>query len=296
MVLKTINPIKLSGETPFNLYEDIVKNKKDKNTLYGISNSEGKVEYSSLYKRVKEKYLEYDSLLPSSLADLVVESFKIEEKKLLTSCYTKPTKALIRLKENIINSQNYRFKKKCAYCGIGEISSMDHYAPKNKFPELSVHPLNLIPCCTICNSKKLEFFTLDSKLIFFNPYFDLEIKSLKMILTRENGSKIFFPKIEIINHKYDEHIARLDIIKRYESYSIEILTDILSDLSISFKEWVTENEYPVTNFLNIQNKIFSKKLIKLTNEKGINSIEALIYEALLVLISSDKDFFLNILE
>src|SRR5574341_708158 len=50
-------------------------------------------------------------------------SFKIEEKKLLTSCYTKPTKALIRLKENIINSQNYRFKKKCAYCGIGEISS-----------------------------------------------------------------------------------------------------------------------------------------------------------------------------
>jgi hypothetical protein len=36
---------------------------------------------------------------------------------------------------------------RCPFCGIGQASTLDHYLPKAKFPQLSVTPLNLVPSC-----------------------------------------------------------------------------------------------------------------------------------------------------
>lgn len=33
---------------------------------------------------------------------------------------------------------------------------MDHYLGQDKFPQYAIHPKNLIPCCTACNSNKGE--------------------------------------------------------------------------------------------------------------------------------------------
>lgn len=42
----------------------------------------------------------------------------------------------------------------CQYCYTSSVNALDHFLEKDKFPELSIFPDNLIPACSNCNSKK----------------------------------------------------------------------------------------------------------------------------------------------
>lgn len=61
---------------------------------------------------------------------------------------------------------------KCPYCGVGYASTLDHYLPKNKFPQLSVTPLNLIPSCKDCNTGKKTSFPSTAHQQSLHPYYD----------------------------------------------------------------------------------------------------------------------------
>lgn len=61
---------------------------------------------------------------------------------------------------------------KCPLCGLGEIGSLDHHAPKTLFPLLAITPLNLVPACSICNSKKSNSLPSSHNAEDLHPYFD----------------------------------------------------------------------------------------------------------------------------
>jgi hypothetical protein len=61
---------------------------------------------------------------------------------------------------------------RCPFCGFGHASTLDHYLPKSKYPQLSVLPLNLIPCCKDCNLVKLADVVLTQDQQCLHPYFD----------------------------------------------------------------------------------------------------------------------------
>lgn len=61
---------------------------------------------------------------------------------------------------------------RCPYCGLGQASTLDHYLPKAKFPELSVVPCNLVPSCNDCNTGKLSGFATSAGDQCLHPYFD----------------------------------------------------------------------------------------------------------------------------
>jgi hypothetical protein len=61
---------------------------------------------------------------------------------------------------------------RCPYCGQRDVGTLDHYLPQGSFPEFSVLPSNLIPCCRDCNHKKLEHIPSTSFDQLFHPYFD----------------------------------------------------------------------------------------------------------------------------
>ena len=44
----------------------------------------------------------------------------------------------------------------CPHCSISEVSNLDHFMPHSKFKALSVCRLNLVPTCSVCNSKKSD--------------------------------------------------------------------------------------------------------------------------------------------
>ena len=64
---------------------------------------------------------------------------------------------------------------RCPFCGISESSTLDHYLPKEKFPEFSVFPKNLVPSCAVCNTRKRDRI-LDkgtNARMFLHPCYDL---------------------------------------------------------------------------------------------------------------------------
>lgn len=61
---------------------------------------------------------------------------------------------------------------KCPYCGFGQVSTLDHFLPKARYPAFSVLCANLVPACTDCNtpSKSASAVTQDTQML--HPYFE----------------------------------------------------------------------------------------------------------------------------
>lgn len=77
-----------------------------------------------------------------------------------------------RIYEDLINAA----KDKCPFCGgIGNPKTLDHFLPKDHFPQYSILPDNLIPSCRDCNmGEKAENFATRAEDQYIHPYRDLE--------------------------------------------------------------------------------------------------------------------------
>lgn len=63
---------------------------------------------------------------------------------------------------------------RCPFCGISESSTLDHYLPKEQYPEFSIFPKNLVPSCAVCNTRKRDRI-LDAGTnvrMFLHPCYD----------------------------------------------------------------------------------------------------------------------------
>jgi len=61
---------------------------------------------------------------------------------------------------------------RCPFCGIGQVTTLDHYLPKSKFPTFSVLPYNLVACCQDCNKGKLTSYATTKEKQTLHPYYD----------------------------------------------------------------------------------------------------------------------------
>ena len=61
---------------------------------------------------------------------------------------------------------------RCPLCGIGAVTSLDHYLPKAHFPVFAVAPNNLIPVCSLCQMNKADYYAKHKEGQLLHPYFD----------------------------------------------------------------------------------------------------------------------------
>ncbi len=60
----------------------------------------------------------------------------------------------------------------CPFCGIRDVSTIDHYLPKTKYATTVVTPINLVPACRDCNSSKnTSDATVENEEVW-HPYYD----------------------------------------------------------------------------------------------------------------------------
>ncbi|NJK31775.1 MAG: hypothetical protein HC927_04760 [Deltaproteobacteria bacterium] len=62
----------------------------------------------------------------------------------------------------------------CLFCDISPAEGVDHYLPKEDYPEFSLYANNLIGACSSCNSTKLKdgWRDVDGGRAIFHPYHD----------------------------------------------------------------------------------------------------------------------------
>jgi 5-methylcytosine-specific restriction endonuclease McrA len=59
----------------------------------------------------------------------------------------------------------------CGYCGACTAFTLDHYLPKEDFPEFCVYPYNLVPACSSCNTPR-PILAPTGERALIHPYFD----------------------------------------------------------------------------------------------------------------------------
>ena len=186
----------------------------------------------------------------------------------------------------------------CPYCGRQYITSygttkkkwstadMDHYYPKAIFPLLSMNIYNMIPSCSICNSRfKLDKIKRKNQVHLY-PYEDssdcirfsvkldsvdalyrinqgdihLEIKEIQEIEKSKNSIGIFK-----LNEIYTEHQGCVyDIIQKMDLYSEEKFNQIFNKNYPNLFSNYEELEHCMFDFLN--KDYLDEPLVKMKKE------------------------------
>ena len=93
------------------------------------------------------------------------------------------------LRIEVLSTDGY-LNDMCPICESVKATTFDHYLPKALYQLFAVHPLNLIPCCTVCNGHKLKkIFDAKSKRKFWNAYLDYVTTEQYLFcdITEKNG-------------------------------------------------------------------------------------------------------------
>lgn len=152
-------------------HKDVVNSKA--NTINGLPNTT-KTNLLRLEPQLLARHSQFEqAITQNSLFTFPENPALMAHKDDLLSCYTGRTKKVKEIFALIEDAQPRRFLKRCPYCGVTLPKTYDHYLPEAHFPELSVHALNLIPCCGSCNSTKNNFWKNNTHRTFLYFYKDL---------------------------------------------------------------------------------------------------------------------------
>ncbi|WP_338586227.1 hypothetical protein [Pseudomonas sp. MAG733B] len=178
----------------------------------------------------------------------------------------------------ILERLRERTLQMCPACGEdGTPNTLDHYLPKNEFPDFSVTALNLFPMCDTCQGKKLEqVLNEEGERIFLHPYFDdfLDQQVLQLSIGQPysapksmevSASENLTPQFQSL---VERHIESLEINKRYYHFFREKYTHLLGSAA-DIREAELDMRQQLTLFRNSARR------------KSVNSWGYIFYESVL---------------
>lgn len=126
-------------------------------------------------------YQGYDDVAPE-VGELDKATLTDPQKDAMRHAYKVETGPMTTLRGDLLKRISVA---RCPFCGISESSTLDHYLPKEQYPEYSVFPNNLVPSCWVCNTLKRDLILDEgtSVRMFLHPCYDL-IPSIEFLTVR----------------------------------------------------------------------------------------------------------------
>lgn len=115
-------------------------------------------------------YQGYEDMAPE-IGELDKAPLTDQQKDAMRHAYSVETEPMTTLRGDLLNRITVA---RCPFCGISETSTLDHYLPKEQYPEFSIFPKNLVPSCAVCNTRKRDRI-LDvgtNTRMFLHPCYD----------------------------------------------------------------------------------------------------------------------------
>ncbi|RDD95238.1 hypothetical protein DTW89_02675 [Acidovorax sp. BoFeN1] len=181
------------------------------------------------------------AIAQGALAGLQSHAQARQRSEILRACYDGATQPLKELKQAIRDAQPKRLLKYCPMCGTTLPGTFDHYMPAVRFPEFSVHPLNLVPCCAKCNSTKdADWLSAAGKRQFLHAYAD-QVPDLQFVTVTLHEDQAFDGVGATFSLQrpagldddlwelIDSHFRRLKLIGRYDERGNDEVAEILSN-------------------------------------------------------------------
>jgi len=187
-----------------------------------------------------------DAYTTQKIGSVATCAWTKQQQEDLLHCYGTTAQALEELKRLITEQQSEGSRDICPYCGIGAPRQFDHYLPKDKYPEFSVHAYNLMPCCGTCNGKKSDVW-LDAKnaRVFLNLYID-SLPTVPMLKpdvnwVTKNGKRVPTVSFSLVlpagfsADKFgliESHFKKLELLNRYKDQAHSEFS-VLRDASLA---------------------------------------------------------------
>jgi hypothetical protein len=122
---------------------------------------------------LKSEFENYDEIIANYTGEPSVSDFNVH-KELLVNYYESAPASLNRL---ILSRRNEHGLLDCPFCGNPkEPDTLDHFIPKDDWPEFSINPNNLVPQCRGCAPTKGSSYycEVNESTLFLHPiYSDL---------------------------------------------------------------------------------------------------------------------------
>jgi|SRR5690554_1048142 len=188
---------------------------------------------------VSSNYEDYDKAFEiNKLAGLSASETSGQISADLVKMYSYDNSKIQNLKHYLLTNEEGRTHNTCLNCGIGEANTFDHFLPIGEFPFFSVHPKNLIPSCSNCNSKKSTNWKSDGSVLFINFYKD-DIPELQFLFCRVLQKSTYF-KVEFyienihnidpdMFNVIDSHFDRLNICSRLNQFCNDTISEFVNE-------------------------------------------------------------------
>lgn len=195
------------------------------------------------YQSAIEKYA--DALSPSPLSDV--------NKKILIDYYESPPEGLKRL---IQRRRNEHGLECCPYCGNPFApDTLDHFVPKDDWPEYSFLPNNLVPQCRGCAPiKGSAYYCSDSNACFFiHPIYSELLSSVSIKVMISFNAVDARPNFDVRFYLDKAGAEGVDRIKRHLK-KVKVKSRVLDYCTKEFnrlKRQLTKRHYDISAFLMV---------------------------------------------
>jgi hypothetical protein len=166
------------------------------------------------------------------------------EKTTLVDGYDGRSAAVKRRLETMRQSLGQAHLDLCPFCSLETTGQLDHYLPKQRFPEFALYGPNLLPICPLCNqSKGLSVVNLAGERLFLMPTEDTAAQQRVLVadLTILPAPRVTYsidPNAHLAPDELDlirRHFERLKLANRYRRRAISLISAIKSNISTAGK-------------------------------------------------------------
>lgn len=230
---------KYSGNC-FEFHKEVLQRKQDDNYKNRIH---------SVNDRIAEHFQDYSAKCEENRLHLLNHGdFTESQKEDLRNLYSYGAKKFRELKKILITMEDGTPQPLCPYCTISNANSFDHFIPQKDFAEFSDNPINLLPCCSDCNSKKSIQWQNSTMGSWLNLYLDklpdiqylfvdlsLINETIQVEFYVENRNNVDTTLFQKIFHHYD----KLKLCELFKSHSYNIISELKNTLR-SYRTMDTE--------------------------------------------------------
>jgi len=176
----------------------------------------------------------------------------------------------------------------CQSCTLNNANSFDHYISKGEFPEFAVNPINLIPCCSECNSLKSSQWRGIHGRNILNHYLDILPQVQYLYVDLGIGNKAIEVKFYLDNsngvnnllfERINNHYTRLELFRRFQENSESVISSLKDDI---------ENGLVDSNFDLVRTQVL-RRIDREKATKGVNYWQSVLKHTLI----NDEDFIID---
>jgi hypothetical protein len=182
--------------------------------------------------------------------------------------------ALSDLRDELMASSRL---SKCPMCDKGDVASLDHYLPKEVYPEFSVLALNLVPACSTCNLNKRSIVGTDATGRFIHAYLDALPHDVPLycadVVIEEAVAAVYSVNSTLPPALYKNAVFQFEMLNLGELYGVGAAQELWDYLPVFVEAHGDGGEPSVRHQAELKAK-------RTRRQWGIHSWRAALYDAL----------------